>query len=184
MATDASILGNADMTELEAAISPAEVSEFAHRSWPAHPRYLSPLRAQVRHWLAPLMLPGDAGDDMVLAVNEAASNCVDHAYMPVGTDGTIELTFWTEHRSVYVEIVDHGTWRTPADQPAGRGRGIEIMQRLIPVVLIHYDSRGTRVLLGHTLPGHPARTSAVSIAHVDAAPLPVAVLPARPALRQ
>jgi hypothetical protein len=27
------------------------------------------------------------------------------------------------------------------------------MQRLIPVVLIHYDNRGTRVLLSHPLTG-------------------------------
>jgi len=96
----------------------------------------------------------------VPAVNEAASNCVDHAYTPATADDTIELTFWTEARSVCVEIVDHGAWRTPSDQPTGRGRGIEIMQRLIPVVLIHHDCRGTRVLLGHFLPDPLARTAA------------------------
>jgi hypothetical protein len=35
------------------------------------------------------------------------------------------------------------------------GRGIEIMQRLADAVLIHHDGRGTRVLLCHSLPGHP-----------------------------
>jgi hypothetical protein len=34
------------------------------------------------------------------------------------------------------------------------------MQRLIPVVLIHYDRRGTRVLLSHPLPGPVARIPA------------------------
>ena len=86
-------------------------------------------------------------------MNEAASNCTEHAYTPATVDGTVELTFWTEPRSVCIEIVDHGAWRTPSGPPTGRGRGIEIMQRLIPVVLIHYDSRGTRILLSHPLPG-------------------------------
>ena len=124
-----------------------------HRSWPAYPRRLAALRAEVRRWLAPLALPGDAKNDLLLAVNEAASNCVEHAYTPATVDGTVELTFWTEPRSVCVEIVDHGAWRIPCGQSTGRGRGIAIMQRLIPVVLIHYDNRGTRVLLSHPLPG-------------------------------
>jgi serine/threonine-protein kinase RsbW len=73
--------------------------------------------------LAPLALPGDAGNDLLLAVNEAASNCVEHAYTSATVDGTVELTFWTETGSVCVEIVDHGAWQTPCGQPTGRGRG-------------------------------------------------------------
>ena len=148
------------MAKPAAAISWEERSEFVHRSWPARPRQLAALRAEVRRWLAPLALPGDAGIDLLLAVDEAASNCVEHAYTPETVNDTVELTFWTEPRSVCVEIVDHGTWRAPCGQPTGRGRGIEIMQRLIPVVLIHYDRRGTRVLLSHPLPGPVARIPA------------------------
>ena len=131
-----------------------------HRTWPAHPRQLTAVRAEVRRWLAPLALLGDAEIDLVLAVNEAASNCVEHAYTPATADDTVELTFWTEARSVCVAIVDHGSWRAPSGRPTGRGRGIEIMQRLIPVVLIHHDRRGTRVLLSHPLPGPAAQIAA------------------------
>ena len=53
---------------------------FARRSWPARPRQLAPLRAEVRRWLAPLDLAGQAEDDLVAAVSEAASSCVEHAY--------------------------------------------------------------------------------------------------------
>ncbi|HSU08009.1 MAG TPA: ATP-binding protein [Pseudonocardia sp.] len=67
-----------------------------HRSWPAYPRHLAALRAEVRRWLAPLALPGDAKNDLLLAVNEAGSNCIEHAYAPAIVDGTVELTFWTE----------------------------------------------------------------------------------------
>jgi serine/threonine-protein kinase RsbW len=150
------------MIEPAAAIGWAERSEFVHRSWPTYPRHLAALRAEVRRWLAPLALPGDAKNDLLLAVNEAASNCIEHASAPATVDGTVELTFWTEPGSVCVEIVDHGRWRAPCGQPTGRGRGIAIMQRLIPVVLIHYDNRGIRVLLSHPLPGprhgDPGRT--------------------------
>jgi anti-sigma regulatory factor (Ser/Thr protein kinase) len=148
------------MTESATAIGEAERSEFVHRSWPAYPRHLAALRAEVRRWLAPLALPRDAENDLLLAVNEATSNCVEHAYTRATVDGTVALTFWTEPGSVCVEIVDHGTWRTPSGQPTGGGRGIAIMQRLIPVVLIHHDRRGTRVLLVHPLPGPAARSAA------------------------
>ena len=143
------------MTEHVVAISGAERSEFAHRSWPAYTRYLAPLRSEVRRWLAPLALPGDTRNDVVLAVNEAASNCVEHAYTVATLADTVELTFWTEPGSVWFEVVDHGVWRPPCDGRTARGRGIEMMQRLMPVVLIRYDRRGTRVLLSHPLPHLP-----------------------------
>ena len=60
--------------------SPCSSLEFVHRTWPARPGQLAPLRAEVRRWLAPLGLPERAEDDLVLAVSEAASNCVEHAY--------------------------------------------------------------------------------------------------------
>jgi anti-sigma regulatory factor (Ser/Thr protein kinase) len=127
--------------------------EFVHRTWPARPRHLAPLRAEVRRWLAPLDLPGQAEDDLVLAVSEAASNSVEHAYSPPTADDIVELTFWTEPHAVCIHIIDHGQWRTPCDQPTRRGRGIAIMQQLIAFVLIRHDTRGTRVFLRQPLPG-------------------------------
>ena len=140
------------MAEPAAGMHHVDTLEFASRSWTADARQLAPIRTQVRGWLAPLVLPGDAEDDIVLAVSEAASNCVEHAYTPDTTDGTVELTFWTEDPHLCLEIVDHGTWRPPTDQPTNRGRGIEMMRQIMTTVLIHYDRRGTRVFLSYPLP--------------------------------
>jgi LuxR family maltose regulon positive regulatory protein len=137
----------------EAAFGGGEPSEFAHRIWPAHPGHLARIRSEVRRWLGPLALAGDNEDDLVLAVSEAVSNSVEHAYGPATFDGTVELTFWTEPDAVCVEVVDHGEWRIPSGEPTGRGRGIEIMQRLVAFVLIRHDRCGTRVLLRHVLSG-------------------------------
>ena len=82
-----------DMGEPTAVVGRGEPAEFVHQVWPAHARQLAPMRTEVRRWLAPLVLPGDAEDDVVLAVDEAASNCVDHAYAAANADGTVELTF-------------------------------------------------------------------------------------------
>ena len=140
----------------EAAFGGGGPSEFAHRIWPAHPRHLARIRSEVRRWLGPLALAGDNEDDLVLAVSEAVSNSVEHAYSPATLDGTVELSFWTEPDAVCVEVVDHGEWRIPSGQPTGRGRGIEIMQRLVAFVLIRHDRRGTRVLLRHLPLGGPS----------------------------
>ena len=129
---------------------------FAHLRWPAQPCQLVSIRAQVHSWLAPLDLADDVEDDLVLAASEAASNSIEHAYLTPTPGDTVELTFWTEARAVCIEIVDHGAWRVPSGRSTGRGRGIEIMQKLLAFVLIHYDARGTRVLLRHPLPGRSA----------------------------
>lgn len=99
--------------------------------------------------------------DLVLAVNEAASNVIDHAYRtPVARAAVVEVIFWAEPGALLLEVVDHGHWRSPGPHTTGRGRGIEIMQRLVEGVLIRHDARGTRVLLRHSLPGHPRAVTA------------------------
>ena len=68
---------------------------FDHQVWPASPHHIGAIRAAVYHWLAPLALEDDTRDDVVLAVSEAASNAVEHAYPPT-VGGVVELTLWTE----------------------------------------------------------------------------------------
>lgn len=136
---------------------------FVHKIWPADPRELAPIRSEVHRWLAPLGLTTDAEDDIVFAVNEAASNAVEHAYRDAApanraeNGDTVELAFWTEGEAMCIEIVDHGKWQTPTSPEfSGRGLGIPVMQRLIASVLIHYDNRGTEVFLRHPLPEAPS----------------------------
>ena len=125
----------------------AQRVEFVRRSWPAHARQLAPIRAEIRRWLIPLDLSDDAEQAFVVAANEAASNAVKHAYAPATTDAVVELTFWTEDQTVCIEIVDHGQWQPPTAIPSSRRRGFAIMSELMQAVLVHYDIRGTRVLL-------------------------------------
>jgi anti-sigma regulatory factor (Ser/Thr protein kinase) len=128
---------------------------FVHQSWPAYSSELAPIRSEVHRWLAPLRLTANTEDDIVYAVNEAATNAVEHAYPPGTVGDTVELTFWTEATALCIDIVDHGKWQTPTSPDlTGRGLGIPVMQQLIDSVLIHYDNTGTEVFLRHPL--HPA----------------------------
>ena len=128
---------------------PAHV-EFVHRSWPADPEQLVLIRRELAGWLAPLALTETETADVVLAVDEAAANAVRHAYGP-DESGVVELTLWTEPGTLSIEIVDHGSWRPPADEPTEGGRGIPLMSTMSESVLIHYDDRGSRVLLRQRL---------------------------------
>jgi anti-sigma regulatory factor (Ser/Thr protein kinase) len=75
-------------------------------------------------------------------------------------DDDLQVTFWTEHRCVWIEIVDHGRWKNPGvPPPKYRGCGIAMMERQVDTVLIHYDSRGTSVLLGQRRTGRTRELS-------------------------
>jgi serine/threonine-protein kinase RsbW len=125
--------------------------EFVHRSWPADPAQLAVIRRELSSWLAPLALTEVEIADVVLAVDEAAANAVRHAYGPEEA-GVVELTLWTESGTLCIEVVDHGSWRPPAERPAEGGRGIPLMSHMSESVLIHFDDRGSRVLLRHRIP--------------------------------
>ena len=140
----------------------AERIEFVHRSWPADARQLVIIRHQLASWLVPLSLSSDEIDGIVLAVDEAAANAVCHAYGP-GESGRVELTLWTEDGSegttLCIEIVDHGRWRPPEENPVSGGLGIGLMYAMTDAVLIQYDHRGSRVLLRQVVPPPGPTTS-------------------------
>lgn len=135
--------------------------EFVHRRWPADPEQLVLIRRELHTWLAPLALTGEEIADVVLAVDEAAANAVRHAY-DEDESGAVELTLWTEAATtsapatLCIEIVDHGSWQPPVEAPATGGRGIELMNVMSESVLIHFDDRGSRVLLRHRIPEEKA----------------------------
>jgi anti-sigma regulatory factor (Ser/Thr protein kinase) len=134
--------------------------EFIHRSWPADSAQLAVIRHELAGWLAPLRLTDQETADVVLAVDEAAVNAVLHAYGPEES-GSVELTLWTEpgpgidDTTLSIEVVDHGHWRQP-ESTVGERRGIPLMSHVVESVLIHYDDRGSRVLLRQRL--HAAAT--------------------------
>jgi serine/threonine-protein kinase RsbW len=141
----------------------ADSVEYVHRSWPAAPAQLAVIRRDLLGWLAPLGLTSEQKDDVVLAVDEAVANAVRHAY-PEGRPGDVELTLWTEGEALCIEVTDHGSWR-PAQGEGGTvtgdaqgGRGMLLMQHMVETVLVHFDGRGSRVLLRHRF-GRPAEAA-------------------------
>jgi anti-sigma regulatory factor (Ser/Thr protein kinase) len=91
-------------------------------------------------------------EDVTLAVGEALSNAVEHAY-EAGEEGALALR---AHRDgdgvVAVAVRDFGRreWRTPPARP-GRGCGIGLMQALMDSVEVSWTSKGTEIVLRRRL---------------------------------
>jgi anti-sigma regulatory factor (Ser/Thr protein kinase) len=91
------------------------------------------------------------GHDVLLAVNEALANAVEHAY--AGTSGNVDLAagYDVDQDTLSVTVEDHGRWRPPtagADKRySQRGRGFVLMRALADDLAIDATAEGTRVSL-------------------------------------
>jgi serine/threonine-protein kinase RsbW len=127
-------------------------TEFLHVSTPATLGQLPALRQQVRRCVAGLPISADRQAETILAVDEATTNAVQHAYEQ-GRPGVIDLTIWIECDALWIQVFDQGQWREPADEPSqsGHGLGLTLMRRLSDCVFIQHGSHGTKVLIRHQI---------------------------------
>lgn len=111
----------------------------------ADPRDLAQLRRSFSDWLITAGADEDTRADVVLAVNEAVANAMEHAYGPV--DAMVEVTGLARDPGVFeVWVRDFGHWR--ADRPhAGGGRGLILMRNLMDTVTVDNSEHGTTVHL-------------------------------------
>jgi anti-sigma regulatory factor (Ser/Thr protein kinase) len=116
---------------------------------PAVPASLQAIRSAVRYWLAARGATGAEIQDLVLAIGEACSNAVEHAYGPAG--GTVTVTLRIEPPDVVAEVVDTGQWRVPRGR--NRGRGIPVMRQVTDSVQIDTTPPGTRVRICKNMSG-------------------------------
>lgn len=134
---------------------------------PADPIAPSVARNRVRDWLRVLCWPGGQREDVVLAVSEAVSNAVEHAYLdqPFGVveiRGGVETTLGGQ-RQVTVIVRDHGRWRPTPMHDENRRRGIPIMRACMDTVTIGQpanDQVGTWVVLRSRAVPPPAQVLA------------------------
>ena len=116
---------------------------------PAEPDALAQLRSAARRWLAVNGAEGEVVDEILLAVVEASTNVVEHAYGPGG--GELAVLFELADGVVTITVRDHGQWREP--RGTNRGRGLLIMERCTDDVRVHRDADGTTVVLRHAIAG-------------------------------
>jgi len=134
----------ADVGRARSVAAPVDAVLAASETAPREARRL------VRELAAPHLPPARL-NQLLVALSEAVSNAVLHAY-PHGSPGVVRLKAWTADESAAVLVLDEGTGFEPTSRERGRrtglGMGIDLMHTLASEVVV--DSRpgtGTAVLL-------------------------------------
>ncbi|MFC5061852.1 ATP-binding protein [Actinomycetospora atypica] len=105
---------------------------------------VSGLRRLLRTWIREDGLHPDLAEDVVLAVDEAVTNVVEHAYP--GQCGEVRLRLArSAPGELEVTVEDDGTWRPPPEDPGFRGRGVQLIHGLADRARITHSPRGTTV---------------------------------------
>ena len=122
-------------------------------SVPSEPSSLGEVRVAVRRWLSGIGATDTETADLVVAIGEACSNAIEHAYGPVGGRVVIRL----EHTppDVTATVRDTGNWRPP--RGANRGRGLAIMRAVSDAADVDHRADGTTVTIRKTI-GRGPRT--------------------------
>jgi anti-sigma regulatory factor (Ser/Thr protein kinase) len=112
------------------------------------------LRDRIRAWLAGCGVDAPQVAEVLLVVNEALANCVDHAYVDHASVGemAVRADFEPVQRSLSVCVTDHGTWRQPNARQrldSSRGRGVILMHALAHHCTINGRADGTTVCLDY-----------------------------------
>jgi serine/threonine-protein kinase RsbW len=105
-------------------------------------------RTLVEEWVAGLStLSCERRADIVLAADEALSNCAEHAYRNRHGSGRMTVEASHDGESMTIRVEDDGEWIEPVPQPLGapRGRGLKLMHALADAVEIDAGPSGTTV---------------------------------------
>ena len=115
-----------------------------------HSTSLADVRRRFGDWLAGVGLDEDAAYDLLVAVSEAASNAIEHAYPPE-IDGTVQVSADVERDGTVCAVIsDHGQWRVPPTALSHRGRGLLLMRENVDQVMVDRGVGGTTVTLCQT----------------------------------
>ena len=130
---------------------------------PARPGQLPGLRRALREWLALAGIGEADASSVQVAVGEATTNAVEHAYIDTET-GLVRLNARLDDDGMLsVQVADSGRWRPPGDHGGLRGRGFPLMRATMDEVRVLPSPNGTtvwlRLALGGLEPGpQPAST--------------------------
>jgi len=114
---------------------------------PCRPTTLAPLRRMLRHWLSGVRASPVELQDILVAVSEAATNAIEHAYGPI--EASYRVEGWRSEDRVTVTVTDSGSWRER--RGVGRGRGTHLMRGLMDGFELHASGAGTVVELERRL---------------------------------
>lgn len=121
----------------------------------ARPDTAAEWRRALQRWLQQeVHASEEIREDIVLGVNEALANCVEHAYRSHHQVGAMKLqaAYDSDAESIRVCVSDRGSWRKPPSTHSNdprASRGIMLMHGLADHCTIHARPNGTSVYLDY-----------------------------------
>jgi serine phosphatase RsbU (regulator of sigma subunit)/anti-sigma regulatory factor (Ser/Thr protein kinase) len=119
---------------------------------------LSRTRQILASWLQQHKIPGPVIFDVLVAVTEAHTNALQHAYVdagPVDIDGIVD------GYTLDITVTDQGSWRQPVRESANAGgNGIDLMRALMDTVEIDANGTGTTVHMRRVFNHMPQESNA------------------------
>jgi len=114
---------------------------------PARPENVAVVRHVLGALAEALRLPPELIEDMRLAVTEACTNVVRHAYRD-GEDGPLEVVIRLAGDRLELIVSDHGAGMGPSADLAGPGLGLSMIAALADTLeLEHAPRRGSRIAM-------------------------------------
>lgn len=124
-----------------------------HESRPALPRYIAPLRRAAVAFAAEAGADGLQQENIGLAISEAVSNCVMHAYADHdGTCGDVTVEAWMDDARIFVIVCDEGRGMVPRPDSPGLGLGLPMIARVTECLEVEDRSPGPGVRVRMTFP--------------------------------
>jgi len=138
---------------------PADPTQSIEASYPAVAEGVSQARRSVSLWLGALSADVVLSADIALAVSEACTNVVHHAYRDGGS-GAFRVRAELVDEAVCVTVSDDGTGLIPRSDSPGMGLGLPLMARLTDALEIAAaDHGGTVVTMRFTTAGARGRSA-------------------------
>jgi anti-sigma regulatory factor (Ser/Thr protein kinase) len=106
------------------------VAEALRLRRPAVPAVVPELRAAVLGFARGQGASPAMEGDIAIAVTEACSNSVIHAYVGLPAAGTVELRAWTAGGEMVVMVADEGRGMMPRTDSPGLGLGLSLMAKM------------------------------------------------------
>jgi len=116
---------------------------------------LANMRYQLNAWLREAAVPENLAADVVLSVNEACANSIEHAYRG-HQRGTVRVEAHCDGARVRVRIVDSGSWKPAPPVSDNRGRGLQLIRAVSDWINLDCTASGTTVEMTFRFPADAA----------------------------
>ena len=122
------------------------------RDFAADAGELTPTRNALRTWLRSAAIDPTTEGAALIAVGEAIANAIEHGRRPDRVHSvSLTATAWGD--TLHLRVTDTGRWTPPVvHRSPVRGRGIDMMTKLVDRAVIDHDPDGTTVDLQMRIP--------------------------------